>query len=354
MALHGDLDSFALPDVLRLLAGTGKTGRLAVTAEPTSGEIWLLDGDLVGGRIDAAPHASEPADVVFELIRLENGAFVFEDGERLVDGAERARVNDAIEAAEAMVLDWAEVETVVPSVHASVRMVTEIEGDSVTVASGPWRLIAAMGADTTVRRLGDRFAMTDLVVSREVKALVEAGLVELGDVVEPEPVESIDAGQDVAEVETAPELEGDPGAEHDDENTEIEADLGVDGAHLELDGPPPALDDLAILRDVDAAVVMENSDDAHLPEPLPGEGTAFAADIAGIGTVDGRSFESFEQPVAAPAPEPDPAANNDATWASFNALEADGEPAAELEDEAEAEADDDRGSLMRFLSQVDN
>lgn len=339
MALHGDLDSFALPDVLRLLAGTGKTGRLAVTAEPTSGEIWLLDGDLVGGRIDAAPHASEPADVVFELIRLENGAFVFEDGERLVDGAERARVNDAIEAAEAMVVDWAEVESVVPSVHASVRMVTEIEGESVTVASGQWRLIAAMGADTTVRRLGDQFAMTDLVVSREVKALVEAGLVELGDVVVPEPVESFDSDQDTAEVES---------------DSEVETDLGANDHHLELDGPPPALDDLAILRDVDAAVVMENSDDAHLPEPLPGEGTAFGADIAGIGTVDGRSFESFEQPVAEPAPEPDPAANNDATWASLKALEGSGEPEAELEEEAPAETDDDRGSLMRFLSQVDN
>lgn len=342
MTLQGDLDSFALPDVLRLLAGTGKTGRLAVTAEPTSGEVWLLDGDLVGGRIDTAPHASEPADVVFELMRLEHGAFVFENGERLVDGAERARVNDAIEAAEEMVADWTDVETVVPSVQVTVGMLAEIDGESVTVASGQWRLLAAMGADTTVGALGDRFALTDLAVSREVKGLVEAGLVELGDLVTAEPAVDVDHRSDDHDVE------GDHG---------VAALDPVDDHHLELDGPPPVVDDLAILRDVDAAVVIETSDDAHLPEPLPGEGTTFAADMAALGTVDGRSFESFEQPVASSTPEPDVASNNDETWASFNALDASAEPEADAEAEVEAsaaEVDDDRGSLMRFLSQVDN
>lgn len=312
MALHGDLDSFALPDVLRLLAGTGKTGRLAVTAEPTSGEVWLLDGDLVGGRIDTAPHASEPADVVFELIRLESGDFAFEDGERLVDGAGRARVNDAIEAAEEMVAAWADVETVVPSVHATVRMATEIDGESVTVANDQWKLLAAMGTTTTVRALGDTFAMTDLAVCRQVKGLVEDGLI----------------------------------------------DLDADAQHLDMEAPPVA-DDLAILRDVDTPVVLESHDDAHLPEPLPGAGTTFAAEMSQLGTVDGRSFESFEDPVAAPAPERAEAPNNDETWATFNTLGADPlPPAAEAEDPSEAvadaDADDDRGSLMRFLSQVDN
>lgn len=331
MALHGDLDSFALPDVLRLLAGTGKTGRLAVTAEPTSGEVWLLDGDLVGGRIDTAPHASESADVVFELMRLETGAFVFEDGERLVDGAERARVNDALEVAEAMVADWVDVETVVPSVHVTVGMVTEIDSETVTVTSGQWRLLAAMGTDTTVRTLGDRFVMTDLSVCREVKGLVEAGLAELGAVVAADAAVEGDDDEDIADLH--PE---------------------VDERHLELDGPPPALDDLAILQDVDAAVVMETSDDAHLPEPLPRDGTTFAADMAGLGTVDGRSFESFEEPVAAPGSESVAASNNDETWASFNALDASSEPESEIEAEDEPEVDVDRGSLMRFLSQVDN
>lgn len=41
MALQGDLDSFALPDVLRLLSTTTKGGRLAVASRIGSGEVWL-------------------------------------------------------------------------------------------------------------------------------------------------------------------------------------------------------------------------------------------------------------------------------------------------------------------------
>ena len=41
MALQGTLETFALPDVLRLLASTHKTGRLRLTGAAGSGSLWL-------------------------------------------------------------------------------------------------------------------------------------------------------------------------------------------------------------------------------------------------------------------------------------------------------------------------
>lgn len=298
MALQGDLDSFALPDVLRLLAGTGKTGRLGVTAEPGTGEVWLLDGSLVGGSVSSAPHASSPSDLIFELLRFDGGAFVFDDGEQLVGADEDAPVEDAIVAAEALLAEWTEIETVVPSVHHWVTLAEEIPGDEVTVSAGDWRLLALLAAGSTVRTLGDRLEVTDLVASRRVKTLVEAGLVELA---EEAPAGS--AGHGTVPVAAPVDLEGDDFGELD-ELDEVDA--------IELDGAAPTRDDLSILSAEDGPVVLESSDDALLPEPLPGEGTSFVGEVDGLGTVDGRAVERPEL------------------------LEDDSEPAAELQADADA------------------
>lgn len=301
MALQGDLDSFALPDVLRLLAGTGKTGRLGVTAAPGTGEVWLLDGSLVGGSVSSAPHATSPSDLVFELLRFDGGAFVFDDGEQLVGAGDHAPVEDAIVDAEALLAEWTEIETVVPSVGHWVTLAAELPGDEVTVSAADWRLLALLAPGSTVRTLGDRLEVTDLVASRQVKALVEAGLVDLAE----EPP----AGAPIAAEDRTPVLDEVPTDELDEDDDAD--DFGEAGELDEVDAidlggaTPIARDDLAILSAEDGPVVLETSDDALLPEPLPGEGTSFVGEVDGLGSVDGRAVEV---PEAVVADEPEAAA----------------------------------------------
>lgn len=262
MALQGDLQSFALPDVLRLLAGTSKTGRLGVTGVERTGDVWLRDGQIVGGAVSSAPHAYEPADVVFELLRFENGSFAFEDDEAPSEANEPTSVDDAIGRAEELVREWDEVESVVPSVESWVTFAPEIEGDATTVSADHWRTLAIVGSGLTVREVGDHFEVTDLAASRRVKELVEAGLVDLGDVPadRPAPAPSYDQVAD----------------------TEV--------------------DDLSVLRADDGPVVLETSEDALLPEPLPSEGTSFEGDLNDMTSVDGRSFGAADE--EPPAEEP--------------------------------------------------
>ncbi|QXC61865.1 DUF4388 domain-containing protein [Aquihabitans sp. G128] len=358
--------------MLRLLAGTAKTGRLVVDGDHGSGEVWLREGSLVGGTVSTSPHAADAADLVFELLRFDGGSFAFDDGEQLVDGTEPAGVEAAIAGAEQLVADWAEVEPFVPSMWSTVTLAPEIGAD-VTVSPKQWKLLASLGTGATVGQLGDAMELTDLAASRRVKALVELGLVEVGEAQEA-------PAADPAPVEAAsPEPAGAPA---EDEGHQAPS---VHDAYAR---------DLALLSAEDGPVVLESSDDALLPEPLPGEGTSFVGDLGSLGTVDGRTFEAIEAEAAAAAPalgeaevhdagswssygsfgEPEavPAPEAAGSWADAGAGWSEpaptwGEPAEQAEapfaaaDAAPAEADasgaeaadgDDRGSLLKFLSSV--
>ncbi|MCU1499240.1 MAG: hypothetical protein JWM47_3193 [Acidimicrobiales bacterium] len=363
MALQGDLSSFALPDVLRLLAGTAKTGRLVVESARASGEIWLREGRLVGGSVTSAPHAEDAADLVFELLRFDGGSFLFDDGEQLVDGTEPVDVTESLAAAEQLVAEWTEVEAVVPSLRSWVTLSPQLEED-VIVTPDQWKVLASLGAGSTAHEVGDRLELTDLAASRQVKALVEAGLVEIGAAREVEvEVEAAPAADDAPE-----DVSFDPDAIFTDAPREV---LSVNDAYAR---------DLALLSAEDGPVVLESSDDAHLPEPLPGEGTSFLGDLGTI-AVDGRSFDAMHADAAPGPSEEAPPAVAD-TWSSYGAF-GDGaaDPATpatsgwgDIADEPFADAgealpdtspladagaahggsreDDDRGSLLKFLSTV--
>lgn len=379
MALQGDLSSFALPDVLRLLAGSGKTGALEVSTSTGSGEIWFHAGGIVGGAVSSAGHAVAPADVVFELLRHEGGSFAFDD-EEAIEEAPASDVESVLAEAEGLVAEWVEVEEVVPSMDSWVTLAPEVDEDVQVTVDG-WRAIAAVGSGGNVRDLADALAVTDLAASRAVKELVEQGLAE------------VRASHAYAEAAPVDEL---PSYLHDAAGAPADAGYDPDARYAHHD----AEENLAVLRTEERAVVMEERDDAHLPEPLPGEGYAYGDDVEdlGVGSVDGPSFDhghAVHQPEALPPHEPagyEPGPYESASYeaasyepqgfeptfvgegghagygdtfpdeaaprvefledfaASMTAPPA--PPAPAEEPVAEPPADDDRGSLLKFLSTV--
>ena len=78
MALQGTLDTFALPDVLRLLAATKKTGCLRITGDRGTGSVWVSSGEVSALEAVHAPHATETVDALFELLRFAEGSFTFD------------------------------------------------------------------------------------------------------------------------------------------------------------------------------------------------------------------------------------------------------------------------------------
>ena len=184
MALQGTLDTFALPDVLRLLASTRKTGRLRVTAERGSGSVWLDGGSVVAANASSAK-TSEPLPlVVFELLRHHQGSFIFEPEVTTADAGAPVEIDTILRDAERLLAEWLEIEAVVPSLEAFVSLSPTLPRAEMVVDAERWKVVVATSGGATVRQIGASLALGEIEVSRAVKDVVEAGLLRIQAAVE--------------------------------------------------------------------------------------------------------------------------------------------------------------------------
>jgi hypothetical protein len=181
VALQGTIETFALPDVMRLLASTKKSGCLRLTGSRGDGSVWVDSGTIVASEASGAPHATSPVEVFFELLRFKDGDFVFDSDVQPDSRSEAAEVEPVLDEAEKMLDEWKSIEAVVPSLDSWVTLQPELTVDEITVDKTRWRLLAAIGAGTTVGRLGDDLELGELPISRSVKELVEASLATIGE-----------------------------------------------------------------------------------------------------------------------------------------------------------------------------
>ena len=318
--LQGTLDVFSLDEVLGLLSGANKTGVLNITGDRGVGSVSIADGHLVAGSASSAPGAAELPDVVFELLRYEEGSFSF-DG-----AAEAAGEPQELEAvlieAHSRLEEWKGIEAVVPSLDHHVTLSATLSTSQVTLSESEWAAVVAIGEGASAGVVARRLDLGEFDGSKRIKALIERSLASLDDNA---PSASIDApvvaeeipAAPVAEVDdvpafTAPVFETPAPAPTSfaDVAAPAETDAGAFDSPIEpvaedapaFEDPTPAFDDST----VDAFVA-----DAEIP-PMP-EAPAFA------------SFDSTDADVP-PMPEPPAAA------ASFahEALDAPAAPARDV------------------------
>jgi len=214
VALQGTIDSFALADVLRLLANSSKTGRLVVNGERGSVSLWLATGDLVGGQTSADPTAADIVDICFDVLRFESGSFIFEAGASCQNPQPPTPVGAVLEQAEAFLIEWRDIISVVPSMLSWVSLTEALPHPEVVVDQACWTSIIAVGSGSTVSRIAEELRLGELPACRLVRALVHAGFVEVG-----EPVESDDVADELEpEVEAFTPSVASPAAEEEDQD----------------------------------------------------------------------------------------------------------------------------------------
>src|ERR1700682_5743339 len=106
VALQGTLDTFALPDVLRLLASTKKTGRLVIAGNRGTGSVWVDAGSVVGSEATGAMPDAGAVDVLFELLRYADGSFTFETGTTTTEAVPPRAVEPLLVDAERQLSEW--------------------------------------------------------------------------------------------------------------------------------------------------------------------------------------------------------------------------------------------------------
>lgn len=178
VALQGTLDTFALPDVLRLLAATKKSGHLHISGDRGSGRISLADGAVTAVDVPGAALATEPVDALLELLRCKTGSFSF-DPEPVPGGGAATDVEMLLQDAEGLLAEWQEIEGVVPSIDAWVTLRPSLPGADVTIEQTGWATLVAVGSGRTVRRIGEALSLPEMAVSRAIRDLVELGVADV-------------------------------------------------------------------------------------------------------------------------------------------------------------------------------
>jgi hypothetical protein len=284
VALQGTLDTFALPDVLRLLAATKKTGRLRLSGERGSGSLWVNAGAVSAIEATHAPHAVEPVDALFELLRFDHGSFTFDADAVHDEPGPAADVEELLQAAEALLAEWRQIESVVPSLDAWVTLRRELTGPEVTIDQARWTTLVAVGGGATVRRMADDLCLAELPVSRAVRDLAELGVVDIAPAAPAGRAEPTPPTEEPAPVVTDPV------------DVQPEPDTAALAA-TELDPPHP--DPLS--PDLDVATAVDAGEDAPLPAARP-----LRARRAGPRTVDSEAPAEPERfvPLELPRQEP--------------------------------------------------
>jgi hypothetical protein len=178
VALQGSIDTFALDDVLRLVASTAKTGRLSLRGSRGEGELVVLEGRVLDGAVSTDNRVADLNELVFELLRFEDGEFQFdaEPVEGIAD-VEPVEVEGLLNGAFELLAEWREIERVVPTGHEGVNLRPEGPGSTVKIEPAQWRVIAAVGGGAGIAELSERLDASNLTIGRLLRSLVQSGLV---------------------------------------------------------------------------------------------------------------------------------------------------------------------------------
>ena len=180
MALQGNLGTFALPEVLRLLASTRKSGCLHVEGDRGRGSVWFDEGSVAAATAGRAVNAVPVDEVLFELLRYRRGSFRFSlDEQPPLETVQVLDLESTLLRALQLLDEWRALEAVVPSLSHRVELVPELTVGHVTVDAGRWLMLAAIADGTSVGKLAETLGMGEIDVSRAVRDLVDMGVVQV-------------------------------------------------------------------------------------------------------------------------------------------------------------------------------
>lgn len=174
MSLQGSLETFALPDVLVLLASTKKSGELRVVGGETDGRVWVREGQLVQTAL--AGKDAPSVETIFELLRISSGTFSF-GAEAAPKPHEPEVIDGVLGEAQARLAEWREIEKVIPSLESVLDMAAEAPSAQVTVSAEQWKLLVALAGGRSVQQLMSLLDRNAFDVCKAVKGMVESRLV---------------------------------------------------------------------------------------------------------------------------------------------------------------------------------
>lgn len=188
MSLQGTLETFALPDVLVLLSSTKKDGELRVNGGRTEGKVWLEKGQIVQSTV--AGNEVKAVDAIFELLRLQEGTFVFENDSAAPRKGDAEAIDGVLADAQVRLGEWNEIARVVPHLDAVVDMAADAPSDEVIITRDQWSMLRRVAGGRSVNDLMVALGQSEYDTCKTVKELVESKLASIDVDAKPKAAES--------------------------------------------------------------------------------------------------------------------------------------------------------------------
>ena len=232
--LSGNLELFALADVLRFVARSGATGAVNIYRPSEGGRILLADGEVVGATVDHFEATDHDGVVEAGLRLLDGGAGDFALDIEDVEGPDRLSVEEFLSAIKRRRGEWKKIVAAVGSVDEPMHVEPHVPAGvgEITLSPLEWRLAVAADGHRSLREVANDLGTSPFAAAQALLAMSNAGLLALpgSGVVEED------------EEEDQPEPEHHEPEAHDAEEYDEEdvADAGEDPATADDEDLDPA------------------------------------------------------------------------------------------------------------------
>jgi hypothetical protein len=179
--LSGNLELFALADVLRFVARSGATGAVNVYRPAEGGRILLSEGAVVGASVDGFEAADTDGVVEAGLRLMDGGGGDFALDIESVEGPVSESVEDFLKSVARRRAEWRKIVSAVGSLDEPLVIEPQLPAgtNEVTLSALEWQIAVAADGQRSIRDLSHEFGTSDFAIATSLLAMSNAGLLGL-------------------------------------------------------------------------------------------------------------------------------------------------------------------------------
>ena len=169
---RGNLAQISLLDILRMLSSGNRTGRLDIHNAGKSGELFLVNGEIV----HAVSGTQLGESGVYSLMSWLEGDFGFTPGiapsERSIGTTTEQLLLEAARQAE----QWEDIKDILSSTDAVFNISPSGSTNTVSLKPIEWQVLAQVNGERSVIEIGEILELNEFDVARIIYSLTTAGL----------------------------------------------------------------------------------------------------------------------------------------------------------------------------------
>ncbi|MGH2785277.1 MAG: DUF4388 domain-containing protein [Actinomycetota bacterium] len=179
--LSGNLELFALADVLRFVARSGATGAVNIYRDVDGGRILLVDGHVVGAVVEdtTAPDADGVVDTAMRLMDGGGGDFALEL--EPATGPTRQTVEDFLKAVGRRRAEWSKILASLGSLDGALEVTALVPTGTAEITLTPleWHMAVLADGRRSLREIAAEAGASEFAAATALLAMSNAGLLTL-------------------------------------------------------------------------------------------------------------------------------------------------------------------------------